>query len=151
MSQLAETERFDQLSTGSKDLVDTIKLIAYRAETAMAQIIREALPKGRQGEERKLLQSLYASEADLIPYPAAGALTVRIHYTANAMLARAAAKLCEELTATETIFPTTKLRLIYELAGYKKTNEEEAPAEQPPPAPEGGEVIQEIEKPSPPS
>jgi hypothetical protein len=29
--------RFDRLSTQSKHLVDTIKMIAYRAETAMAQ------------------------------------------------------------------------------------------------------------------
>ena len=57
LSQVPEAERFDQLSSGSKDLVDTIKLIAYRAETAMAQVVRQALPKGRQGEERRLLQS----------------------------------------------------------------------------------------------
>ena len=126
LSQVPEAERFDQLSSGSKDLVDTIKLIAYRAETAMAQVVREALPKGRQGEERRLLQSLYASEADLIPDPAAGTLTVRVHYPANDMLARAADKLCEELTATETVFPTTKLRLIYELAGGQKTMPEAA-------------------------
>ena len=32
------------------------------------------------------------------------------------MLAGAVEKLCEELTATQTVFPTTKLRLVYELA-----------------------------------
>ena len=84
-------------------------------------MVREALPAGRKGEERRLLQSLYSSEADLIPEPNAGTLTVRVHYPANDMLARAADKLCEELTATETVFPTTKLRLIYELAGGQKT------------------------------
>ena len=40
-----KSERFDRLSSGSKDLVDTIKLVAYRAETAMAQVVREALPQ----------------------------------------------------------------------------------------------------------
>ena len=98
-------------------LLDTIKMVAYRAETAMAQVVREALPKGRQGEERRLLQSLYANEADLIPDETSGTLTVRVHYPANAMLAEAVAKLCAELTSTQTVFPTTKLRLIYELAG----------------------------------
>ena len=126
LSQVPEAERFDQLSSGSKDLVDTIKLIAYRAETAMAQLVRQALPKGRQGEERRLLQSLYASEADLIPDQRAGTLTVRVHHPANAMLAQAAAKLCEELTATETVFPTTKLRLIYELVGKQLVQEASA-------------------------
>ena len=116
LGQVPEAERFDRLSSGSKDLVDTIKLVAYRAETAMAHVLREALPKWRQEEERRLLQSLYASEADLIPDPVAGTLTVRIHYPANALLGRAVATLCEELTATETVFPTTHLRLVYQLA-----------------------------------
>jgi hypothetical protein len=128
LGQVPEAERFDRLSSGSKDLVDTIKLVAYRAETAMAHVLREVLPRGRQEEERRLLQSLYASEADLLPDQKAGTLTVRLHYPANAMLARAVLKLCEELTATETVFPTTKLRLVYELAG---TRSAEAP---------GGEV-----------
>lgn len=116
LGQVPEAERFDRLSSGSKDLVDTIKLVAYRAETAMAHVLREALPKWRQQEERRLLQSLYASEADLIPDPGATTLTVRIHYPANALLGRAVEKLCEELTATATVFPTTQMRLIYQLA-----------------------------------
>jgi hypothetical protein len=123
LSQVPEAERFDRLSCGSKDLVDTIKLVAYRAETAMAHIVREALPKGRQDEERRLLQSLYASEADLIPDLEAGTLTVRLHYPANAMLARAVRALCEELTATETVFPSTKLRLVYQLADGMPTQD----------------------------
>jgi transposase-like protein len=120
LGQVPEAERFDRLSSGSKDLVDTIKLVAYRAETAMAHIMREALPKWRKEEERRLLQSLYASEADLIPDQVAGTLTVRLHYPANAMLAGAVEKLCEELTATQTVFPTTKLRLVYQLAGGER-------------------------------
>jgi len=116
LGQVPESERFDRLGSGSKDLVDTIKLVAYRAETAMAHVMREALPKWRQEEARRLLQSLYASEADLIPDEAAGTLTIRLHYPANPLLARAVEKLCEELTAAETIFPTTKLRLVYQLA-----------------------------------
>jgi prepilin-type processing-associated H-X9-DG protein len=128
IGQVAQADRFDRLSSGSKDLVDTIKLVAYRAETAMAQVLREALPQGRRGEERRLLQALYASEADLIPEPDAGIPRVRVHYPANAMLARAVAKLCEELTATETVFPTTKLRLVYELAdGQPREPEESEP------------------------
>lgn len=128
LGQVPEAERFDRLSSGSKDLVDTIKLVAYRAETAMAHLLREVLPKGRAGEERRLLQSLYASEADLIPDPTAGTLTVRIHHPANAMLGRVAEELCVEMTATQTVFPTTALRLVYELAGggLKETAEDKA-------------------------
>ena len=126
LGQLPKEEQFARLSSASKDLVDTIKLIAYRAETAMAAVVREALPKGRQGEERRLLQSLYASEADLVPDESAGTLTVRLPYPANAVLGQAVHQLCAELTATETIFPTTKLRLVYELVATQNPGDQES-------------------------
>ena len=40
IEELPEEARFLQLSTQSKQLVDTIKMIAYRAETAMANSLR---------------------------------------------------------------------------------------------------------------
>jgi len=44
-------------------------------------------------------------EADLLPDPEAGTLTVRLHHGANAANDRVIAKLCEELNATETRSP----------------------------------------------
>ena len=41
IAELPEEERFKQLSTQSKHLLDTIKMVAYRGETAMAQMARE--------------------------------------------------------------------------------------------------------------
>jgi hypothetical protein len=145
LGEVPEAERFDRLSSGSKDLVDTIKLVAYRAETAMAHVLRAAMPKWRQDEERRLLQSLYAGEADLIPDETAGTLTVRLHYPANAMLAGPVEKLCEELTATETVFPTTKLRLVYQLAdGRKGANRPGEVGEVPKKAPPDNELVVEV-------
>jgi hypothetical protein len=59
------------------------------------------------------LQSLYTSEADLVPDATAGTLTVRLAHPANPLLARALEQLCTELTQTQTEFPTTKLRLVF--------------------------------------
>lgn len=115
LSQVKPEERYTQLGRGSQDLVDTIKLVAYRAETAMAAVVREALPAGRRDEARRLLQSLYTSEADLMPDAAAGTLTVRLTHPANPLLARALEALCGELTQTQTEFPTTQLRLVFTL------------------------------------
>lgn len=115
LSQVPAEARYTQLSTGSADLVDTIKLVAYRAETAMAATVRAALPAGRQEEARRLLQSLYTSEADLVPDLAAGTLTVRVVHPANPLLARALEQLCTELTQTQTDFPTTQLRMVFTL------------------------------------
>jgi hypothetical protein len=56
-----------------------------------------------------------ASQVEVIP-----AVEVQIGFPFGIPgLARAVDKLCEELTATETVFPTTKLRLVYELIKSK--------------------------------
>ena len=113
IDELPEEARFRQLSTQSKHLVDTIKMIAYRAETAMANSLREHLK--RPDEARRLLRALYTTEADLLPDPDACTLKVRLHHGANAVTDQAIEKLCEELNATETVFPRTNLRLVLKL------------------------------------
>src|SRR5246127_3360530 len=110
---LPEDARFDRLSTQSKHLVDTIKMVAYRAETAMVQIVRQKMT--RHDDARSLLRAIYSTEIDLIPDPQAKTLTIRLHPLANAASDIAVRHLCAEINATETLFPGTDLRLIYEL------------------------------------
>lgn len=112
-ADLSEEDRFRCLSTRTKGFVDTIKMIAYRAETAMTHIVRETL--SRIDDARSLLRQVYSTEADLVPDPAAGTLTVRLHHMANQSADSTVRHLCEELNATMTQFPGTTLRLIYEL------------------------------------
>jgi predicted nucleic acid-binding Zn-ribbon protein len=113
IAELPEEERFKQLSTQSKHLIDTIKMVAYRAETAMAQMAREKLH--REEDARSLLRALYSTEADLLPDENASTLTVRVHHQANHCADEVIRYLCMELNQTETIFPGTNLRLVYEL------------------------------------
>jgi len=115
LGELPEAERFKKLGTQSKHLVDTLKMIAYRAETAMANSLREHL--SHPDEARSQLQALYKTEADILPDHEAGTLTVRLHHSANASTDAAIQKLCEELNETETLFPRTNLRLILKM-GY---------------------------------
>ena len=112
-NDLPADARFDRLSTQSKHLVDTIKMIAYRAETAMTQIVRQKI--SRHDDARSLLRAIYGTEIDLIPDELAKTLTVRIHPLANTSSDEALRHLCAELNATETQFPGTELRLVYEL------------------------------------
>jgi hypothetical protein len=111
--ELPPEARFDRLSTQSKHLIDTIKMIAYRAETAMAQIVRQKM--SRHDDARSLLRAIYSTEADLLPDLEAKTLTIRLHPLANTSSDEALSHLCAELNATETVFPGTDLRLIYEL------------------------------------
>ncbi|MBL0168407.1 MAG: hypothetical protein IPP85_15370 [Propionivibrio sp.] len=115
IKDLPEAERFKQLSTQSKYVIDTIKMIAYRAETAMAATVRESMSMSRPDEARTLLRALYATEADLIPDHGQNTLTVRLHHSANACNDGVIRGLCEKLNETETIFPRTNLRLIFAL------------------------------------
>jgi len=113
VKDLPEAEQFKQLSTQSKHFIDTIKMIAYRAETAMANLLRETI--SRPDEVRSLLRGNYSSEADLIPDYERGTLTVKLHYLANHSYDDAIQKMCDELNSTETKFPRTGLRMVFKL------------------------------------
>jgi len=68
---------FQQLASSKKNLVDTVKMVAYRAETAMAcTIVKEC---GTLEQARALVRDVFTSEADLIPDTEAQQLTVRLH------------------------------------------------------------------------
>ena len=113
IAELPEEERFSRLSTKSKYLIDTIKMIAYMAETAMSNLLRERM--SHPDEARSLLRAIYNAEGDILPDQEAGTLTIRLHPLANHMSSESIRYLCEELNSTETVFPGTNLRLIYEL------------------------------------
>jgi hypothetical protein len=113
IQNLPEPDRFTRLRTERKYFLDTIKMIAYRAETSMAATVRESLK--RSDDARALLRQIYATEIDLMPNLEAKTLTVQLHHLTQAAHDTAARYLCDELTATETIFPGTDLRLVYKI------------------------------------
>ena len=78
---LPAEHKFQQLAPGRKRLLDTVKVIAYRAETAMTQIVREKL--AREDDARALLRDLFRSEADILPDLENNMLQVRVHGMAN--------------------------------------------------------------------
>jgi hypothetical protein len=113
VSELPAAERFEQLSNRSKHFIDTIKIIAYRAETALANTLREKIQTHHKDEARGLARQIFQTEANLIPDPHAQTLTVEIHGLSTPRDDAALEHLCAELTATETKYPGTDLRLIY--------------------------------------
>jgi ribosome recycling factor len=115
LKDLPEQDRFQQLRAEKNHFLDTIKLIAYRAETALAQLAREKMH--RLDDARSLIRQLFRTEVDLIPDQQNKTLTVRLHPLTAETHDQAVRYLCEELTSTETVFPSTDLRPIYEIAG----------------------------------
>ena len=112
--ELPTEQKFQRLAPSRKCLSDTVKLVAYRAETALAMIVREEL--SHEDEARALIRDLLRSDADLHPDEVAGVLTVRLHTLANPRSNRAVQHLLDELNAAEFSYPGTNLRLHYTLA-----------------------------------
>jgi hypothetical protein len=106
-----------------KHFIDTIKLIAYRAETSMASLLREKL--SRADDARALLRQIYDTEVDLIPDIENKTLTVRLHHLTQAAHDEAVRHLCDQLNATATIFPDTELRLVYQLGASQIPGDQE--------------------------
>jgi len=102
-----------RLAPEAKLLTDSIKLTAYRAETSLVRLLGPHYARTEE-EGRALLREVFTTPADLLPDRAASVLRVRLHTLANPRSNRALAALCEALTATETCFPGTTLRLVYE-------------------------------------
>ena len=117
--ELPESEKFKRLPPSRKRLTDTIKMIAYRAETAMANIVREKF--ARKDNARALLVSMFQTDADILPDVDSGTLTVRLHQMSSQRENEAVMHLLKTLNETETNYPGTRLRLMYEMVGAEKT------------------------------
>ena len=113
LDELPQSERFKQIMPIQKQFVDTIKMIAYRAETAMALLLRDVL--ARPDDARSLLRQIYASDADLIPDENEGILTVRLHHLTNQLSEEAVQYLFDGLNDAEIIYPATNLKMKFVL------------------------------------
>ena len=117
---LPEDQKFERLVPSRKRLTDTVKLVAYRAETALATIVREKL--SHVDEARSLVRDLLRSDADIYPDQAAGVLAVRLHTLANPRSNLAIQHLLDHLNAAELTYPGTNLRLTYSLSASLKND-----------------------------
>jgi hypothetical protein len=114
VKSLPEQDRFTRLRTERKHFIDTLKMIAYRAETSMASLLREHMARGGD-DARALLRQIFQTEADLTPDLAANTLTVRLHHLTQAAHDQAIEQMLADLNATQTVFPGTTLTLVFKL------------------------------------
>ena len=110
---LPEDMKFEKHKSGSRLLLNTIKMIDYRAETALAMIIKEFLHRNQ--DARPIIRELFKTEADIVPDNEAKILNVRVHRMATLRNDNAVKKLFEKLNETETFFPGTGMKVKYYL------------------------------------
>lgn len=118
--ELDEKDKFLRLLPGRKRLMDTIRMIAYRAETAMVGLVTG--PTVDSSDARCLLQDLFLTEADILPDSENGRLNIRVHSASRPAANRALAQLFEHLNSAQVKYPGTELKMTFELGGYIAPN-----------------------------
>ena len=113
LKDMPTTKRYNKLKTESKLFMNIIKMICYRAETALAEIITPFFAKAKQ-EKRMLIKQIFNTTADLIPDHKNQTLTIKLYTLTTTRANNAVKELCSILNQTETVFPGTCLKLIFE-------------------------------------
>jgi hypothetical protein len=113
IDSLPEEQRPNELLPLGKMFCDTVKMIAYRAETAMVALLRRHLKN--EAEARALVRDLLVASADIEPDDVAKTLTIRIHHMANKAQDTAVAALLDDLTQQAFCHPETGAKMIYSL------------------------------------
>lgn len=111
--ELPENKKFNNVINQRKHFLDTIKLIAYRAETALSNIAKEYM--SHKDESRLLLKQIYNTDADLIVDEEKQKLIVQIHTLAHWKDDVVLEKLCDIMNRTKTKFPDSNLTLFYKM------------------------------------
>jgi hypothetical protein len=112
IKQMPEQVRYDKLKTESKVIMNIIKMICYRAETAVADMVAPFLSRA-ENEKRMFVKQVALQNADIIPNYSNKTLTIVLHTLSAPRYNKAAYHLAELLTQTEIIYPGTELRVIY--------------------------------------
>jgi len=117
---LPSDDKFERLAPSRKRLTDTIKLISYRSETTLVNIVREEL--AREDDARSLIRDLFRTAANLLVCRESNELRIEVHSFSNARSNRAIAHLFTVLNATRLSYPGTNLKLIYTLLSPKHSS-----------------------------
>jgi hypothetical protein len=112
LKQMPEANRYNCLKKESKLFINVIRMIAYRAETVLYNLIKPIF-KNAEKEGRQIIQSIMASDADILPNYEAKTLTVKIHGQATPKMNEILKSLCGQMNETKTIYPQTDLTIIF--------------------------------------
>lgn len=113
LKEMPDLTRLNKLKPESKLFINIIKMICYRAETAMAEIIAPYFYK-EKNEKRMLIKQLFNTPADIVSDEEEQTLTIKLCSLSAPRYNKAINELCKILNETETIFPGTELRMIFQ-------------------------------------
>jgi len=103
------------LDEETKLITHAIRMSAYNAETTLARLLREHYPRATD-EARALLREAMRLPGDT--HISGDTLYLRLDPATAPRRSRAIAGLCQQLTATETRYPGTDLKIRYSVKGH---------------------------------
>lgn len=115
VKDMPDESRYNKLHLESKHVQNIIKMICYRAETSFANRLSPYLTKSIN-EKRMLAKSIIKSNINLIPDYYENTLTVELFSLSTPRENNAVENICKILNEQNTVYPNTKLRLIYKMA-----------------------------------
>ncbi|HYU56779.1 MAG TPA: hypothetical protein VEO00_01845 [Actinomycetota bacterium] len=103
-----------RLAPERKRIHDAVRMATYNAESALARLLAPHYARA-EDEARSLLREAFRAPADL--QVIGDELHVRLSPLSAPRRTGAITGLCEELTATKTLYPGTDLTLVYSVKG----------------------------------
>jgi hypothetical protein len=124
LADMPNQVRYNKLKQESKMLLNIIKMICYRAETATASLLASFMANVNAGNQKRMLvKQIIENNADLLPDFENKTLTIVLHTLSAARFNKAASQLAQLLTETETIFPGSNLKMIFKTTAHSDCEE----------------------------
>ena len=112
VKQLLAEHEIVRLETERKMFTDGIKMICYRAETCLFNLIAPFFLRNND-EGRAFLKSVFQQPADIIPDKERGIMNVKFHTMSTPRANRALKQLCDVMNQEAYVYPGTRLTLVF--------------------------------------
>jgi transposase len=101
-----------RLETERKMFTDGIKMICYRAETCLMNLIAPFFARNND-EGRAFLKSVFQQPADIIPDKDRRIMNVKFHTMSTPRANRALKQLCDVMNHESYVYPGTRMTLVF--------------------------------------
>jgi transposase len=112
VKQLLAEHEIVRLETERKMFTDGIKMICYRAETCLYNLIAPFFARNND-EGRAFLKSVFQQPADIIPDKAQRIINVNFHTMSTPRANRALNQLCDVMNQESYVYPGTRMKLVF--------------------------------------
>jgi hypothetical protein len=112
IKQLLAEHEIVRLETERKMFTDGIKMICYRAETCLYNLIAPFFARNND-EGRAFLKSVFQQPADIIPDKEGRVMNVKFHTMSTPRANRALKQLCDVMNRESYVYPGTHMTLVF--------------------------------------